>query len=92
MDVKAFQKEVQKKQFQFLDYVNKPQDGLVFQIRDELQRLEDDAQTQKHPENLRRRLETLRSLVKDASEREVVSFAHADALLDWIDDSIRNIR
>ncbi len=91
MDYKQFEQEVRRMRMRANDAIDKSDDSSVQQLMSSLQRLEDDAQSEKSPDTLKSRLKDLRSQLERVENAEAMSPGDVDNLKDWVEDVIRSI-
>lgn len=74
------------------DYIDDPSHHVAQSLKQEVQRLEDEAQVRKSAYSLEDRVKQVIRLLEQASEDEVMSHSHADQLIDECEDFRRELQ
>lgn len=92
MDAKKFRKEAIKIQHRIDDWLDEPNSSTGRSLRNEIQKLEDELQVNKSIHTIRDRLKSLKRILQRAGSEGVMSYHHADELIDWVEDSLIKYR
>lgn len=84
-DIVAFQRRCN-------DYIDDPSSNTANSLKQEVQRLEDEAQVGKNPRSLEDRVKQVIRLLEQASEDETISHGHANELVDKCEDFRRDLQ
>lgn len=79
-------KEIVSLQHRCNDYIDDNTTNVARSLRQEVQRLEDEAQTGKNPRSLEDRIKQVIRLLEQAGEDETISHGHANELVDQCED------
>ena len=85
-------KEIVNFQRKCNDYIDVPSHQIAQSLRQEVQRLEDDAQVRKNPESIEQRLKQVIRLLEEAGKHQVMSTHHADEMVDIGEDLRRELQ
>ena len=75
-------KEIVNFQRRCNDYIDNPSDSAAQSLRQEVQRLEDDAQVKKNPRSIEDRVKQVIRQLESIKETQAMSPAHANELID----------
>jgi hypothetical protein len=84
-EIIAFQRRVN-------DHLDDPSHPIAQSLRQEVQCLEDDAQTNKNPRSVENRVKQVVQLLEKAGEEKVMSSGHADEMIDQCEEFIQELR
>lgn len=79
-------------QRKFHDYLDKPNHPQAVAIRNELQHLEDDAQTHKNPRTLDDRIKRLQYTLHNVRDEGIMDHGHLDDIHDRLEELRKDLR
>lgn len=85
-------KEIVSFQHRCNDYIDDDTANVTRSLKQEVQRLEDEAQVGKNPRSLEERVKQVIRLLEQAGEDEAMSHGHADELIDKCEDFRRELQ
>ena len=74
------------------DYIDDPSHHLSNALKQDVQKLEDDAQTRKNAYTLESRVRQVINLLEKCGEEAVISHHHADELIDTCEEFMRELK
>lgn len=74
------------------DYLDDPTHSLAQQLKQEVQRLEDEAQVGKNPRTLEERVKSVIRILEEVGNDKIMSHNHADELADMCEEFIQDLR
>lgn len=85
-------KEIVSFQHRCNDYIDDDTASIANSLKQEVQRLEDEAQVGKNPRSLEDRIKQIIRLLEQAGQAEAISHGHADELIDQCEDFRRELQ
>lgn len=85
-------KEIVAFQFKVNDRIDDPSHNLSRQLKQEVQRLEDEAQVRKNPRSLEDRVKNIIRILENAFETEIMSNHHISDLVNQCEDLRHKLR
>ncbi len=85
-------KQIVAFQFKVKDYTDDPSHHVAQSLKQEVQRLEDEAQVRKNPRSLEDRVKRVIRILEEAGEAEVMDHHHAEELIERCEDFRQDLR
>lgn len=92
MSMDHLYKEIQKFQFKVKDVTDDPSHHIGKALKQEVQKLEDEAQVRKNPRSLEDRVKRIIRLLEEAGEHEVISHPDVHMLVEQCEDFRKDLQ
>lgn len=79
-------------QYKLRDYIDDPSHNVVDELKNEVQRLTDEIESQKNPRSIEDRVKQIIKLLESAEETTAISQGHLDDLRDRCEDLRQDLR